>query len=86
MKYKVGDVVRVFNPTSESTEWLFWADQMDEFNGIETEVVEILEYQDEPPRYILAGCEDWNFAAEWLEPVDQLPGQMSVEDFGLVVS
>ena len=86
MTFKVGDLVRVNNPTCESTNWLLWADRMDKLNGVVAEVIEIKKDGSNPPMYVLDDCENWVFAGEWLEPADQLSGQMSIEDFGLVVN
>ena len=85
MTFKVGDLVRVNNPKCRSTSWLFWADSMSKFNGVVAEVVEVKERGSDHQMYVLDACEKWKFAGEWLEPADQLSGQMSIEDFGLVV-
>ena len=84
-EYVVGDEVRVNNPDHESLSWLGWAPEMNVYDDRETVVNGIRESASGRKMYSLKGCGTWKFAAEWLEPLGQLPGQMSIEDFGLVV-
>ena len=94
-KYKVGDSVKVLGFTEEF-DWIRYitADEdheenMDKYIGQILEVIEVDPQgdNDEMTSYKLEDCPFW-WVDQWIERVDQsqLPGQMSIEDFGLVVS
>lgn len=91
-KKKIGDDVLVLGEVVDLN-WIRYVDSgadpdtdMDELIGKIVPIVDISK-SDDYTVYKLDGC-PWWWAPEWLAEVDgnQLPGQLSIEDFGLVVS
>ena len=90
---QVGDDVLCLGKVMD-LDWIGYVDSdldpnanMDDMIGKVTTIVEVNKDRFAYPTYKLDGCE-WYWAPEWLsEPSsDQLPGQISIEDFGLVVN
>ena len=93
-RYNKGDTVKVLGCTEE-VDWLSYVsadydpeENMDMYIGKTMEIVDVDSYDEEQNwvSYKLDGCRFW-WVEQWLAAIDpsQLPGQMSIEDFGLVV-
>lgn len=88
----VGDDVLCLGNVKD-LDWIAYVDSdidpdadMDDMIGKVAAIVEVNKDRFTGPVYKVEGCK-WYWAPEWLaEPSgDQLPGQLSIEDFGLVV-
>ena len=95
-KFQIGDRVRILGCT-QPCEWMFYNNDentedvgnMDDCIGRIGYISEVFERGFNRYSYTVSGCGEWQWVDWWIEfaedDTDQIPGQISIEEFGLVV-